>query len=114
MRIEPEISGVSVVVLGTFNPAIFTPAWFELHGLLPHGVDARAELTVAHPQVTAFTVDWLRLDVVVELLCRRCDGGALCSALRSRRADLQGVFASHSPPGIRHQPRCSFSRAEYC
>jgi hypothetical protein len=66
MRIEPEISGVSVVVLGTFNPAIFTPAWFELHGLLPEGVDARAELTVAHPQVTAFTVDWLRLDVVVE------------------------------------------------
>ena len=34
MRIEPETSGVSVVVLGTFNPAIFTPAWFELHGVL--------------------------------------------------------------------------------
>ena len=35
MRIEPEISGVSVVLLGDFNPAIFTPAWFALHGLLP-------------------------------------------------------------------------------
>ena len=67
MRIEPETSGVSVVVLGTFNPAIFTPAWFELHGLLP-GVEARAELKVAHAQVTAFTFDWLRLDVVVERL----------------------------------------------
>ena len=68
MRIEPETSGVSVVVLGTFNPAIFTPAWFELHGLLPEGVEARAELKVAHAQVTAFTFDWLRLDVVVERL----------------------------------------------
>ena len=68
MRIEPETSGVSVVVLGTFNPAIFTPAWFELHGLLPEGVGARAELKVAHAQVTAFTFDWLRLDVVVERL----------------------------------------------
>lgn len=67
MRIEPETSGVSVVVLGTFNPAIFTPAWFELHGVLP-GVEARAELKVAHAQVTAFTFDWLRLDVVVERL----------------------------------------------
>ena len=35
MRIEPEISGVAVVLLGDFNPAIFTPAWFAMHELLP-------------------------------------------------------------------------------
>lgn len=64
MRIEPEFSSASVVMLGSFNPAIFTPAWFVLHNLLPEGVEARADLQVAHVQVTRFTADWLRLDVV--------------------------------------------------
>ena len=46
MRIEPEISDVSVVLLGDFNPAIFTPAWFALHGLLPERVaDAQSYMS---------------------------------------------------------------------
>lgn len=63
MRIEPEISGVSIVLLGEFNPAIFTPAWFALHGLLPESVATSAELQVAHQQMTVFATDRLRLDV---------------------------------------------------
>ena len=66
MRIEPEISGVNVVLLGDFNPAIFTPAWFALHGLLPESVADSAELHVANPQVTNFVADWLRLQVTVD------------------------------------------------
>lgn len=66
MRIEPEISGVNVVLLGDFNPAIFTPAWFALHGLLPEGVAESAELQVAHQQVTEFAADWLVLQVAVD------------------------------------------------
>ena len=63
MRIEPEISGVSVVLLGEFNPAIFTPAWFAMHGLLPESAAESAMLEVAHQRVTAFSTDWLRLEV---------------------------------------------------
>lgn len=63
MRIEPEISGVAVVLLGDFNPAIFTPAWFVMHGLLPKAAADNADLQVAHRQVTAFSTDWLRLQV---------------------------------------------------
>ena len=63
MQIAPEIDGVSIVLLGSFNPAIFTPAWFALHGLLPKGVADSAELAVAHQQVTSFVADWLRLEV---------------------------------------------------
>ena len=61
MRIEPEISGVNIVLVGKFNPAIFTPAWFVLHELLP--TDEGVQLQVAHPQLTVFSVDWLRLEV---------------------------------------------------
>ncbi|MYC69905.1 MAG: hypothetical protein F4X17_04265 [Gemmatimonadetes bacterium] len=66
MRIEPEISGVSVVLLGDFNPAIFTPAWFALHGLLPESVTDSADLRLAHQQVTEFAADWLLLHVTVD------------------------------------------------
>lgn len=69
MRIEPEISGVSVVLLGDFNPAIFTPAWFALHGLLPESVADSADLRVAHQQVTEFAAEWLRLQVTAERFC---------------------------------------------
>ena len=66
MRIEPEISSVSVILLGDFNPAIFTPAWFALHGLLPKGAADSADLNVAHPQTTSFSADWLQLNVLVD------------------------------------------------
>ncbi len=66
MRIEPEISGVNVVLLGDFNPAIFTPAWFALHGLLPQSVADSAVLQVAHEQVTAFDTNWLHLRVTID------------------------------------------------
>ena len=65
MRIEPEISGVSVVLRGNFNPAIFTPAWFALHNLLPRSVAENAKLEVTHEQISVFSTDWLRLEVQV-------------------------------------------------
>jgi len=70
MRIESEIGGVAIVLLGSFNPAIFTPAWFERHGLLPPGA-GNANLRIAHPEITAFDVGWLDLEVTRERLQAR-------------------------------------------
>ncbi len=66
MRIEPEISGAGVVMLGAFNPAIFAPAWFVLHGLLPERAADSAKVEIIHPQATEFTFDWLHLQVTAE------------------------------------------------
>lgn len=55
-----------MILLGDFNPAIFTPAWFALHNLLPKGAADSADLKVAHPQTTSFTADWLQLNVLVD------------------------------------------------
>ena len=51
------------MLLGSFNPAIFTPAWFALHGLLPEEDVESAALQVAHNQVTDFQVNWFNLHV---------------------------------------------------
>ena len=64
MRIEPEISAVSLVLLGSFNPSIFTPAWFGWHDLLSKRTVDTAELQTAQAQITAFRADWLELQVV--------------------------------------------------
>lgn len=63
LRIEPEIAGASVVLLGDFNPAVFTPAWFALNNLLRAPLAANARLDIAHAQQTEFEADWLHLQV---------------------------------------------------
>jgi len=57
LRIEPEISGVSIVLRGNFNPSIFQPMWFAKQGLISEEAAAGAELGVVHPEVTIFKVD---------------------------------------------------------
>lgn len=66
MRIEPEIAEVSLVLLGRFNPVIFTPAWFGWHELLPRKTIEIADTNIAHPQITSFKADWLNIQVVPE------------------------------------------------
>ena len=66
MRVDPEISGVAIVLLGDFNPAIFTPAWFAMNGLLPRAAADNADLRVAHRQVTEFSTEWLKLQVTTD------------------------------------------------
>ena len=66
VRIEPEITSVSLVMLGSFNPAILTPAWFAWRGLLPEKTVDIADLKVAHPMVTEFEAEWLSLQVMPE------------------------------------------------
>lgn len=66
MRIEPEINSAAIVLRGNFNPAIFTPAWFEFTGLLPKGTGESAAVSLIHPKVAEFTADWLYLQVTQE------------------------------------------------
>lgn len=63
MRIEPEIAGVSLVMLGHFNPLIFSHSWFGWHGLLPEEIVNNARVQIAHPDITKFNADWLNLQV---------------------------------------------------
>ena len=50
--------------LGQFNPAIFSPAWFGWHELLPAAIVEGAELQTAQPRVMSFRAEWLELLVM--------------------------------------------------
>src|SRR5687767_12874321 len=46
---SPEINGMSIVLIGNFNPAIFHSAWFAKFGLLPEEESSDIENQVILP-----------------------------------------------------------------
>ena len=69
MRIEPEITGVSLVLLGDFNPPIFTPSWFGWQGLLSENMVDDAELEIdAVDFITSSHMAVVQLQVIVPKL----------------------------------------------
>ena len=61
LRIPPEIIQVETVLLGKFNPGIFSPRWFSSNKLIRESVADSAELRVTHPELSDFTAGWLRI-----------------------------------------------------
>lgn len=51
------------MLLGNFNPSIFSPAWFGRYGLLTDEEVASTVVELIHPDVAIFTADWLSLRV---------------------------------------------------
>jgi hypothetical protein len=62
-----ELSGVTVVGVGSFNPAIFHPIWFVEKQLMTKGAaeEALSDMVVG-PQLTAYKADWLTIQVSAE------------------------------------------------
>lgn len=55
MRLEAEISGCSIVLLGKFNPVIFQPAWLRANEI--DGVSTDAEVQIVHRDICQFTIE---------------------------------------------------------
>lgn len=62
--VKPEIQAVSVVLLGSFNPGIFHPAWFASEGLIQKSESESSEIAVITSDVAAFSVGWMALEVL--------------------------------------------------
>jgi hypothetical protein len=72
MTPEIKISGAGVVVLGDFVPTIFHPSWFSQKNLLPQQEADNAKLEVMHPEITAFTTDWLDVKIMQNRFSASC------------------------------------------
>ena|SRR5437867_100505 len=62
----PEIQGLTVVLVGSFNPRIFDPWWFVKQGLLQDEEAKNAEVTVMTSALSTFSIGWLRLNAEAE------------------------------------------------
>jgi hypothetical protein len=68
---KPEIEGVSIVLVGSFNPAIFHPVWFAREKLIQREEADRADLRIVSPDVTVFSIGWLGLEVTLDRFAAR-------------------------------------------
>ena len=61
-----EAESASIVLVGSFNPAILHPQWFAKHGLIPKGEAEAAQVAVVSPDLTAVQFTWFTLRVMNE------------------------------------------------
>lgn len=63
MRIEPEVSAASLVLIGSFNPRIFRPEWFQSMGIIGNADAQSAKVEIVHEAITSFSLDWTNVPV---------------------------------------------------
>ena len=66
--VELALDGVSVVVKGLFNAAIFSPAWLLAEGLIGKSEYGEADVELITREIASFTVGWLRCQVSPDAL----------------------------------------------
>jgi len=60
----PEIEGASIVLIGSFNPAIFQPRWLGSQQLIRPEEAEHAKITVIQAEVADFSTEWFQLQVL--------------------------------------------------
>lgn len=72
MRYEPQIHGASIVVVGTFNPTIFSPAWLAMNGVVTQQEMAAAEIAVIHADLSQFSINPISVHVTQDRFQAEC------------------------------------------
>lgn len=68
----PKVAdGASIVLVGSFNPGIFHPTWFEKQELLPVVETQNAQIEVISNDVAIFVMSWVRIEVLGERFVAR-------------------------------------------
>ncbi len=63
---KPEIQGLGIVLLGSFNPKIFQPAWFAANNLLSETEADEVQPEIIHSDITIFSLEWMKMEVTRE------------------------------------------------
>ncbi|HWN95940.1 MAG TPA: hypothetical protein VNT99_12965 [Methylomirabilota bacterium] len=61
-----EISGASFVIVGTFNPAIFHPAWLAAQELIPPSEATDAKNIIVTSDLSVIQLPWVRMQVTTD------------------------------------------------
>ncbi len=94
-----DTDAASVVLRGSFNPAIFQPRWLAARGLLRETEANEATIELVHPEVTKFVAGWLTMVVTRDRFEVQTPDPQLHAPLRDL---VVGVFEllEHTPATI--------------
>lgn len=91
-----EIQGHSIVFVGSFNPAIFQPAWFSHENLIREAEAEQANIEIIRREIVSFSTDKFRIEVLPERMLLATTQNSFYEPLR----DLAlGTFRT-----LRHTP----------
>jgi hypothetical protein len=61
---EPELQGLGIVAMGSFNPAIFQPFWFSGNRLIREEEAKDANVEIIHHSAAIFSTSWFSVRVL--------------------------------------------------
>ncbi|GMU60014.1 MAG: hypothetical protein AMXMBFR34_17770 [Myxococcaceae bacterium] len=70
---KPQSESASIVMLGSFNPAIFQPSWLALKNLISPSDAQSAEVKLIAPQLAAFKAGGILVEVLQERFMAQAD-----------------------------------------
>jgi len=102
---------MTVVILGSFNPKIFHPDWYGVHGLLKAEEVDKASIQFLNNDVSIFRLEWLKVTVGRDRFQMQCNQEAYFPVLKDL---ILGTFKllEHTPLnhlGINRSFVCKFS-----
>lgn len=91
-----KLESVTIVLRGNFNPTIFQPIWFSAQELLPEPSASTADIQLIHPQISAFSMDGLEIQVTEDRFIASSSDASLYASLRDL---VVGTFTvlKHTP-----------------
>jgi len=92
----PEIDSAAIVMLGSFNPAIFQPRWLGVQKLIRAEEAENAKITVIQSELADFSTEWFQLQVLQGRFMVTCNDPRQYAPLR----DLAGgifTLLPHTP-----------------
>lgn len=60
---KPSKTVATLVAVGSFGPAMFSPYWFKSHDLLREAEADNAVTQIVSPDITLFKTEWLEVDI---------------------------------------------------
>ena len=59
-----ETQEASIVLVGSFNPAIFHPEWLLRHELIPEDDIKAAKVEIVHQNISKFSLSWFNIEIL--------------------------------------------------
>jgi hypothetical protein len=96
LRTKPISDQISIVLIGSFNPAIFHPTWLALKKLIPEETTAGANLQVVHPEISQFLVADMLFQIQASRFLIQCDA-AYAQIIRDLALSIFQDFLPETP-----------------
>ncbi|MBU1170505.1 MAG: hypothetical protein KKD44_13160 [Proteobacteria bacterium] len=86
----------SIVLVGSFNPAIFHPEWLLRHDLISEDDIDINKIDIVHPDLSKFYFDWLAIEVIPSKFTARTNDPSKYSPLRDLVVSIFNIL-EHTP-----------------